>query len=97
MRVARKIVGLDLLGILGMRSVVEQDGAENGFFGVDVRGKAGIESEIGEGGHPLSLGRRVSVTIRGKIGNLENASRGSRGSLPNLNLIMAINYGYNLP
>ena len=44
MRVEREVVGLEPFGGLGVGRVVEQDGAEDGLFGVDVRGQAGVES-----------------------------------------------------
>ena len=51
MRVEGKIVGFELFGGLGVGGVVQQDGAENGFFGFDVGGQAGVESQVGKGGH----------------------------------------------
>ena len=51
-RVEREVVGLELLGGLGVRGVVEQDGAEDGLFGVDIRGQSGVErSDVRQGGH----------------------------------------------
>ena len=50
-RVEREVVCLELFGSLGVGRIVEQDGAEDGFFGVYIRGQAGIESEVGQGGH----------------------------------------------
>ena len=50
-----KSSGVELFGGLGVGGIVEQDGAEDGFFGVDVRGQAGVEGEIGDGGHVSSL------------------------------------------
>ena len=53
-RVEREVVGLKALGGFGVRGVVEQDGAEDGFFGVDIRGQAGVErSDVRQGGHTL--------------------------------------------
>ena len=48
---SEKSSGFELLGGLGVGRIVEQDGAEDGLFGVDVRGQAGVQSEIGDGGH----------------------------------------------
>jgi hypothetical protein len=51
MRVEREIVGFELFGGLGVGGVVQQDGAQDGLFGVDIRGQSGVESEVGDGGH----------------------------------------------
>ena len=51
MRVEGKVFGVELLGGLGVGGVVQQDRAENGFFGIDVGGQAGVEGEIGMRGH----------------------------------------------
>ena len=51
-RVERKVVGLEAFGGLGVRGVVEQDGAENGLFGVDIRRQPGVErADVRQGGH----------------------------------------------
>ena len=58
-RVEREVVGLEPLGRLGVRGIVEQNGAEDGLFGVDVRWQAGVErSNVRQGGHTESVGRR---------------------------------------
>ena len=44
MGVEREVFGVELFGGLGVGGVVEQDGAEDGFFGLDVGGHAGIEA-----------------------------------------------------
>jgi len=51
MRVERKVVGLELLGSLGMRGVVQQDRAQDGLLRVDIRRQPGVEREIGDRGH----------------------------------------------
>ena len=51
MRVEGKIVGLELFGGLGVGGIVQQDRAEDGLFGVDIRGQPGYPGEIGDGGH----------------------------------------------
>ena len=51
MGVEGKIVRFDLFGGFGVGGIVEQNGAEDGLFGVDVRGHSGIESEVWDGGH----------------------------------------------
>ena len=43
MRVEREVVGVELLGRLGVRGVVQQNRAQNRLFGVDVRGQSGVE------------------------------------------------------
>ena len=51
-RVERKVVGLEPLGSLRVSGVVEQDGAKDGLFGVDIRRQAGVErSNVRQGGH----------------------------------------------
>ena len=45
MRVEREVVGLELLGGFGVGGIVEQDGAEDGLFGVDIRGQARLVEE----------------------------------------------------
>ncbi len=44
-RIEREVVGLQLLRRFGVRGVVEQDGAENRLFGVDIRGQPGVKSQ----------------------------------------------------
>jgi hypothetical protein len=51
MRVEGEVVGCELFGGLGVRGIVQQDGAQDGLFGVDVRGQSGFQGEIGDGGH----------------------------------------------
>ncbi len=51
MRVQGEVVGCQLFGGLGVGGIVQQDGAQDGLFGVDVRGQSGFQSEIGDGGH----------------------------------------------
>ena len=51
MRVEREIVRLELFGGLGVGRIIQQDGAKNRLFGVDVRRQSGIESQIGDRGH----------------------------------------------
>ena len=53
MRVEREVVGFEVFGGLGVGRVVQQDGAEDGLLGVDIRGQSGVESEIGDRGHVL--------------------------------------------
>ena len=72
MRVEREVVGVELFRSLGVGSVVQQDGAEDGFLGVDVGGQTGVEREVGDGGHFESLGRAVGVQKVDVFGNLEN-------------------------
>ena len=43
-RVEREVVGFELFRGLGVGGIVQQDGAEDGLLGVDVRGQAGIEA-----------------------------------------------------
>ena len=51
MRVERKIVRLQLFGSLGVGGIVQQNGAKNRLFGVDVRGQSGVKGKIGDRGH----------------------------------------------
>ena len=51
MRVEREVVGLEDFGGLGVGGVVEQDGAQDGLFRVEVRGQSGFQGEVGDGGH----------------------------------------------
>ena len=55
MRVQGKVVRLELLGGLGVGRVVQQDGAQNGLFGVYVRRQSGIEGQVGDGGHIVAV------------------------------------------
>ena len=51
MRVEREVVGLENFGGLGVGGIVEQDRAQDGLFRVKIRGQAGFEGEVGDGGH----------------------------------------------
>ncbi len=42
-RVEREIVGLDPLGGLGMGGVVQQNGAEDGLFGINISRQSGVK------------------------------------------------------
>ena len=44
MRVEGEVVGFELFRGFGVGGVVQQDGAEDGLFGVDVRGQSGVEA-----------------------------------------------------
>ena len=48
---SEKSSDFELLGGLGVGGIVQQDGAENGLFGVDVCGQSGVEGQVGDGGH----------------------------------------------
>ena len=48
---SEKSSSVELFGSLGVGSVVQQDGAEDGLLGIDIGRQPGVESEIGEGGH----------------------------------------------
>jgi len=50
-RVEGEIVFCEFFGGLGVGGVVQQDGAENGPLGIHVGRQAGVESQIGDGGH----------------------------------------------
>ena len=43
MRVEREIFGIELFGSLGVGRVVQQNGAQNRLFGIDIRRQPGVE------------------------------------------------------
>jgi hypothetical protein len=45
------VIRVDALGRLGVGGIVQQNCAQDGFFGVDVRRQSGVEPQIGDGGH----------------------------------------------
>ena len=51
MRVEGEVVRFELFRGLGVGGVVQQDGAEDGFFGVDIGGQSGVKRQVGDGGH----------------------------------------------
>jgi len=51
MRVEREVIGFEFFGGFGVGRIVQQDGSEDGLFGVYVCGQPGIKPEIGNGGH----------------------------------------------
>ncbi len=65
----------ELFGSLGVGGVVEQDGAEDGLFGIDIGRQSGVKRQIGDGGHEMSLGRRLAVQNALVFGNLEKTAR----------------------
>ncbi len=58
MRVEGEVIGFELFGGLGVGGIVQQDGAENGLFGVNVRGQSGFEAS-GRGWWPYQLEFRL--------------------------------------
>src|ERR1700722_5135040 len=59
-----------------MGCVVEQDSAQDGLFRIEIRWQAGLEREVGDGGHRKEcrakspVGKAVRIpSIIGKLGN----------------------------
>jgi hypothetical protein len=48
---SEKSSGFDVFSGLGVGGVVEQDGAQDGLFRVEVRGQSGFEGQVGNRGH----------------------------------------------
>ena len=51
MRVERKIVLRELFSGLGMGGIVQQNRAQDGLLGKDIRRQSGIARQVGDRGH----------------------------------------------
>ena len=75
MRVEGEVVGFEFFGGFGVGGIVQQDGTEDGLFGVYVCGESSVEAEVGDGGH-------ISRKSRPEAGCAEARRNWKSGKVP---------------